>query len=706
MYNTNTRKENTVLWKKTLFVLFAFVVSTAYGLDFEITPPKLYEADTNLWVAPDGSDSAAGTEDAPIATLTKAVEKVSAFRTAEPEKSVCVWFKAGTYPMTETVTIKKLAGTPENPVIFRSAPGAEGRCIFSGEKTVTGWEPLETSTFWKDAPEELKSRIKPESVSKIWTAPYAPFETKTYAPQNYGKRQEFFVNGIPQTLARWPNEGFAVSGQALGETPATSWGPIGTFEGIFEAAADQPSGWNREKGSVLFGYWFWDWSESFELIESIEEPESGPKVFRMAKPYSGYGYKHNLRYYGFNLLCELDAPNEYYIDRDSRQIFWIPADGIDPAQVTTTLNVFENSWMISFDHCSDILLAGLTFEGGFGGAVQASQCDRVILADIESRRFSGDENMLFHGGTGCGVYHSLLETLGGGGVTLSGGDRATLTEAHHYISNCTVRNFSRIHRTYTPAALIHGCGMKVEHCDFSDAPSSAMRLDGNEHYVEYSRFTNIVKESDDQGGIDSWYNPTYRGNVIRYNYWKNIVGGTNCGAAAIRFDDMISGFTVYGNIFIHCGAVYFGAIQIHGGKDNVVDNNVFLDCRAAISFTKWGETYTGAFSNPENKHYGSTKEKCYKQVDIDSPLWRERYPELAHIAEDADVNTAQNNIVVNCETAFLNDGGIQKMENNTVETLENPDETELVSPETLEKYGLRPIPVDQIGVTASGLFSK
>ena len=53
---------------------------------------------------------------------------------------------------------------------------------------------------------------------------------------------------------------------------------------------------------------------------------------------------------------------------------------------------------------------------------------------------------------------------------------------------------------------------------------------------------------------------------------------------------MISGVAIYGNVFERCGAVQFGGVQIHGGKDNLVDGNLFMDCFAGISFSRWGET--------------------------------------------------------------------------------------------------------------------
>lgn len=676
-----------------LMMTFSFAAKTAGAADFEIKLPPNTEPEQIFWIAADGDDAAAGTQDAPFATLRRGVEAVQAFRRSEPTRSVGVFIKPGEYAMSETVALDGLKGTPEKPILFRRAPGAKENPLFTGGRNVGGWEKLASSEFWKNASERFKKRIRPEAVEKIWVAPYEGFATATYDPGKYGGRQEFFAANRPQTPARWPNDSFAHAGKALGATPIKSWASVGTKEGFFEADEAQPTGWNDESDALLFGYWFWDWSESFERLEQIDE---AAKTIKTKEPYHGYGYKDGLRYIGFNLLCELDNAGEYYIDRPEKKIFWIPPERFDPSSGAARIATFERPWMIEMKNCDSVVFAGLSFTEGFGGAVKIEESDNILLADSQFARF-GRDALKISGGVNCGVYHCLLETLGCGGIDIAGGDRKTLVDARHFVAETTVREFSRIKRTYAPAVLATGCGMKFARCDFSRSSSSAMRLEGNEFLIEYSRFSNLVDESDDQGAIDVFFNPTYRGNIIRYNRWENIVGGTHCGAAAIRFDDMISGYTVFGNVFVHCGAVQFGAVQIHGGKENLIENNVFLDCRAAASFLRWGKGYTDAFTDPENRHYGAIKKKCHEEVDIESAVWKERYPSVEKIAVDPDVNTVRNNLLVNCEEKFLRGGDTLIQENNSEIKLDGTDESTIVAPENLAKYGLQPIPLERMG---------
>ena len=152
-------------------------------------------------------------------------------------------------------------------------------------------------------------------------------------------------------------------------------------------------------------------------------------------------------------------------------------------------------------------------------------------------------------------------------MRVNGGDRKTLTPGHHYVETCTVSDISRLKRTYTPAVLLDGCGNRIAHNQFERMPSSALRIEGNDQVIELNLIRNVVQESDDQGGLDCFGNPLFRGLVIRWNHWQDITGGTHCGAAGVRLDDMISGVAIYGNIFERCGAVLFGGVQVHGGKE-------------------------------------------------------------------------------------------------------------------------------------------
>jgi hypothetical protein len=238
--------------------------------------------------------------------------------------------------------------------------------------------------------------------------------------------------------------------------------------------------------------------------------------------------------------------------------------------------------------------------------------------------------------------------------------------------------------------------------------SSAMRVGGNDHLVELNEVHDVVLESDDQGGADMYGDPTYRGNVFRHNYWHHLGDWkqrgeeSHTGQAGVRLDDAISGVMVQGNIFHRCsgGAVGFGGVQIHGGKDNMIEGNLFADCRAAVSFTRWGE-----------KRWREFVAKSLDDRSIDRDLYLERYPPLRQLAENANVNTVRGNVALRCEELMLRMPARTVVEGNremkeAVEMGEGSDGRLAWDGAVAERLGLSDIPFNEIGLYTDAYRSE
>ena len=166
------------------------------------------------------------------------------------------------------------------------------------------------------------------------------------------------------------------------------------------------------------------------------------------------------------------------------------------------------------------------------------------------------------------------------------------------------------------------------------------------------------------------------------------------GAAGVRFDDIISGQTVYSNIFENCGGgnpgAGFGGVQINGGRDNLVYNNIFYDCRYAVS----GRVICG-----ELWHELMAGEKVRPGIDaVDAlgPIYEARYPELkAHYGEDEGWNYVWNNLLINGER-FIRETEHFVLGGNASIRSHRPID-DFLNPLLQKNYGLEPIPFKQIG---------
>ena len=631
-----------------------------------------------FFVSPSGDDAAEGTQTSPWKTPEAAAVRVQAYMQAHPGQAVRLSFAEGSYRLRGPLVFEGLT----SPLTLSGPATAEA--VLSGEDEVRGWTPVKDPDALRRIPSSAADRVLQADLR-------ANGITEWGTATDRGNHVDLYCDGVRQTLARWPDTGFTNAGLAKGETEMPpSWIPVhGTKEGRLEYTDPRMERWIEESDPRMFGYWYWDWSDRYHRLAALDPVQ---KVMTLDEPWSHYGYRDSCRFYGLNLLCELDAPGEYYIDRERGMIYWIAPEGKGTG-ARAALSGFAGEAMVAARNCKEFRIEGLSFEGGRRAAVLVREGESNVVRDCRFSCF-GDTALRFEGGHGHRVEGCLLTEMGCGGIDMTGGNRRTLESADFVVSNTIVDRFSLFQRTYEPAVHFYGVGLLVSHNRFSHSSSSALRLEGNEITVEYNQCFNLVEESDDQGGFDTYCDYSYRGMVFRYNHWRDIRGGMYAGAAGIRLDDIISGQRIQGNIFERCGGggAGFGGVQINGGRDNLIYNNVFYDCPWAVS----GSVFRGERWNRVAKMDFSGNRLA--EVDALSALYEERYPLLkAHIDEPDGVNYVESNLVVNAR-ALLNtpSGGFLCSGNAVLQSVQPL--SYFLKPEVIRNHGVEPIPFDRIGV--------
>ena len=651
----------------------------------EVPPPAF-----TFHVSPRGADGNPGTAERPFASLDRARDEIRSLKKLGRLKagSVVVLVHGGEYLVSKTFTLgSEDSGTPATPIVYRAVPGEKP--VFRGGVRLRGFHPVTDESLLKRLPAESRAKVMQVGLHAGGVTNLLPLKLGGFASGHGFKTHpahELFYNGQALQLARGPNEGFLRIADVVVKDGTKGYDREGSKVGEFTYTGDLPARWAGEPDLLLYGYWFWDWADSYERVASIDVPQ---RRITLAKPYHNYGYSIHAPFYAINALPELDTPGEWYLDRASGSLLLYPPS--DPNTAVVELSLFHRP-MVAADNLSHVRFQELTWELGSADAIHLRGGDHVLFAGCTVRRFAGN-GIEIHGGTEHGILSCDIYSLGRGGTIVSGGDRKTLTPGRHFIENCDIHSLSRIDHTYTPAVILSGVGNRIAHNRFHDVLSSALRVGGNDHLIEFNEIFEVVLESDDQGGADMYGNATYRGNVFRYNHWHHIGNWhgegeePKCGQAGIRLDDAISGTLVYGNIFERCsaGKLGFGGVQIHGGKDNIVDNNVFIDCAAAVSFSAWPE-----------KRWREFVQSALESREIDQALYLERYPELAQLSSHANTNHIWRNVTLRCDEMF-------RRAPRSVEALENAalgeekvrrDKRGLV----VERVGFAPIPAEEIGL--------
>jgi hypothetical protein len=653
--------------------------------------PAAPKPGAELFVAPNGSDSASGDPAHPLASFAGAVKAVRALkaRGGLPAGGVAVIFRAGEYRLSETVKLGAEDGGSEgSPIVYRAAPGQAVR--FTGGVRLRGFEPVTDAAVLARLPEEARGKVVRIDLRSHGVTDFGRLFPRGMSGGSHPVTELFF-NGKAMQLARWPKTGWLQTGHV-------SRDGLPEGQAAFDYAGDRPSRWLNATDVWLFGYPKYLWADAGLPVAGID-----PATHTIRLDLGNtYGIAAGMPYYVYNLLEELNAPGEWYLDRANGILYLYPPS--DPNAADLQLSMLSEPF-VEADGVSYLHLEHLTFELGRLDGIVVRNGEHCLIAGCTVRRLGG-LGISIDGGRDDGIFGCDIYSLGCGATSIKGGDRKTLTPSGHFVENCHIYDFSRWSRTYTPAVYTEGVGMRIAHNLIHDTPGHAMRLEGNDQVVEYNDVHHAVQETDDQGAVDIFANISYRGIVLRYNFWHFMGDGADrLMHAGIRLDDAISGVTIFGNVFYRSAEGLFGGVQIHGGKDNVVENNLFVRCKYGVSFSQWGADRWKRYIS-QSGAVGTTM----GAVDITQPPYSTRYPDLGHLLENIDVNKIWRNVAVSCGSFLARDGNRENMFDNMV-TVEDPAFVTLrngafglnFKSGAFGQTGFRPIPFGEIGLYADPL---
>ena len=639
-----------------------------------------------LYVSPNGKDTNPGTFEAPLRTLAGARDRVREVL-RNRRAPVTVLFAPGIYTFDAPVSFGPAdSGTAESPVLYRASE--QDGVVFSAGVQLPPGQPVTTEPRAAErlAP-EARPHVRMIRLDRFDAAQLGRLTVRGFGQPTQIAEAELFLEGRPAVLARYPNDRF------LGLQSARDVRHLRV-----SVERTRLRRWSREPEPWVMAYWKYDWAELFEPLEAVD-PEQGLLV-RTAQIRPLYGIEpRTARWYAVNLLCELDQPGEYYIDRPGRMLYyWPPRTDAEPV-----LSIGEG--FLRLEDVQFVGFEGFVMEYCRGTAIEIRGGRSCVVRQCRIRN-TGLWGIVIRGGRDHVVQRCEIAHTGAGGISATGGERSTLTPANHLIQHNHVHHFARRHRTYHPAISVSGVGQRIANNVIHDGPHMALAAPGNDHIVEYNEVFRVVYESGDAGAFYVGRDWTQRGTVLRYNYWHDIRGSGGLGGMTIYLDDQICGHTVYGNLFVRCSRAVF----IGGGSDNVVDNNVFVDCWKAAHLDARGMTWQRAMTlDPDGALQRRLRAMPYR-----SGLWRRRYPSLANILEDA-IGVPKRNVFVR----NISCGGswddidrrirhLQRIERNLVFDTDSswvqirydgsglPVGLEFKDPAAVRRIGFKPLPLSRI----------
>jgi len=302
-----------------------------YSLLFAFLLGSLGVNATEIWVSPTGNDHAAGTKEAPKATLAAGLRQAREYRrlkTQGIENGIQIILKSGVYSFYEPLFIRpEDSGTAQLPTIIRGEEG--GKVALSGGVQITNWK---------------KS-------GKLWVA-----DTPAFNGRPFDFRQ-LWVNGKKAVRARNVAD-FEKMPRILSNDPVNEilWVPTSAVKKILKAPYTE---------MVLHEMW----CVANLRIKSIEVHGDSAAV-RFHNPESKIQFEHpwprpmvapglNSPFYLTNALELLDEPGEWYNDINTHKLYYYPLAGEKIMQAEAIVPALET--LVSVKGTSDRPVENIIF---------------------------------------------------------------------------------------------------------------------------------------------------------------------------------------------------------------------------------------------------------------------------------------------------------------------------------------------------------
>lgn len=581
----------------------------------------------NIFVDNQGSDEAPGTIDTPLRTLHEALKRC---RKKEITGKQSILLRAGTHYLD-----KPLLLTSADQQLTICSYGDEKATISGGKKLHCEWKPWRNGIFVCELKEDIGFT-------------------------------QMFADGVRQVRCRWPNigekhpeqeeqkrGGYVVqSNHCRGYTSPLGAIEKGTTEPDPDTDSDMiydsepPRGivynpetftdkrWNKPEEAVIHIFQGSLWGNMQWHLKSVDYENNriwfGEGGHQMGAQWCTYGsgVDELSRYYVENVFEELDAPQEWYLDKHEQKLYWMPDEGVDPNNATIEVSQLKTLVSIEgkrLESVDDITYERIRFshtETTFfeeydipslgdwavyrGGALRIEGSRRCTVKDCLFEGLGGNAIFANRFNRDLTVSGCTFRDVGDSGVLLVGDYYTTTGTQKHFPYECRIENnhFYDLGRYGKQTAAVYISRAKritVGHNLIHDLPRAGICLgDGTwgGHVIEYNHIFDTCLETVDHGPFNAWGRDRYwsavhgqyemrrencmvNGNpksatmepiILRHNFFVEEKGW------GLDLDDGASNYDIYKNV---CVGI---SMKMREGSYRSVHNNIWVDCQKPPHF--------------------------------------------------------------------------------------------------------------------------
>lgn len=516
-----------------------------------------------------------------------------------PEGGIIVKLLPGTYNLATQFSLEQRweKGTPTKPIVIRGS--GTDQTIIDGSTPIRVWRRVTRDSRISG---DLQRRLYVADLRQHRVGTFTSFQRKGFPYDTQTTYPELIYRGKRMTVAQYPN---GKAWLTVGE------GHNGDNQSM-ESSIPASRGWTNAQDAWTYGYLSNQWADSYEKISSVANGR-----VNFAAPVH-YGIASGQRFRFVNILQELDAPGEYFIDRAAMKVyFYPPATGFQNSVSITGVN----DMLIKLADCEYTTVEDLTIQNTRGSAIEVHRGTDVAIRNVVVKN-TGLDGIRLRNGTNHIIDSCKFSAIAETPVWVLGGDRLTLTPSGHEVTNNEMTDFSQVCRSHKPGIRVEGVGHLISQNSIYRAPGMGLFVLGNDNIIEKNHLRYLCFDNDDAGAIYIGQNPTFLGNVIRNNLIEDLPRRhatiLDNKVNAIYLDDFTCGTQVYDNVIRRADM----GIQLGGGSQNMIWNNVFDDCRLGVQLDARGTSWNSSwFTN------GRIAQRC-AEVGLGTGVYAAAYPDM------------------------------------------------------------------------------
>ena len=567
----------------------------------------------SFFVSPDGDDRNPGTLEQPFASLHHAHSHIRSNSGYSSGETVTVHLRGGKYHFESPLEFRQ----SDQKIVYEAYAG-ETPVISGGKVLACDWQPYRDGIMMCELPEVKEGNLH---------------------------FSQLFVNGKRQIRARYPNYDDSdlkhYSGHILAAgkidnavksphpDPDEDMGfSSGAPRGIrFDPATFTNKRWAKQQEAVIHIFQAHYWGNLQWQIKNIDWEERhiwfGHGGHQIGAKWSSNPCEvnHRSHFYIENIFEELDAPGEWYLDRDKGILYFMPPLDLDLAAATIEVPLLQQLVRFMGDQSAPvqhITLRGLEFT-----QTASTFMEEYTIPSLSDWSIHRGGAIFMQGVRNCRIENCSFNAVGGNAVFMNNFNRNNVVSGCKFTETgdsaiCfvgslettvgTQRNFP--FECEAVNNLIHDCGVfgkqiagvyisrakriRAAHNEIYNMPRAGICIgDGTwgGHLIEYNYIHDTCQQTGDHGPFNAWGRDKYwclvqshteyttdrshfAGHVLidamepvilRHNVFRENSGW------GLDLDDGASNYEIYNNL---CVGV---SIKLREGAYRTIYNNIWID---------------------------------------------------------------------------------------------------------------------------------